>query len=250
MDNNNIKVNIAALGDIHVRANERGRWQLLFSQIAEHADVLLIAGDLTDTGDEEEAEVLAEELKSCKVPVIAVLGNHDYEKGKQKQIRKILLDAKVHVLDGEGIVIKGIGFAGVKGFGGGFGKYMLSMFGEPAMKSFVQETVDEVLKLDRALASLDKEHPHIPKVALMHYSPVKDTILGEPEEIFPFLGSTRLAEPLMRRQVAAVFHGHAHAGVLEGSFDGGIKVYNVAIPVLRKNNHPSDYFVITVERKE
>lgn len=241
------EVKIAALGDIHVRISDRGKWQTLFSQVAEHADILLIAGDLTDTGDEEEAKILADELKWCAVPIIAVLGNHDYEKGKQKQIRKILQDANVAVLDGEAVTIKGIGFAGIKGFGGGFGKYMLSMFGEPAMKSFVQETVDEVLKLDRALASLDKENPHSPKIALMHYAPIRDTILGEPEEIFPFLGSSRLVEPLTRRQVAAVFHGHAHAGVLQGSFDGGINVYNVALPVLRKNNYPQDFFITTVE---
>lgn len=242
------QIKIAALADIHVTQNDRGKWDACFANIAGQADVLIIAGDLTDTGDEQEAEILAESLRACHIPVVAVLGNHDFEKGKQKEIRTILQKAGVHLLDGEAVVLKGIGFAGIKGFGGGFGKYMLSMFGEPAMKAFVQETVDEVLKLDRALASLDKHDAELPKIAIMHYAPMAETIAGEPLEIFPFLGSSRLAEPLMRRQVNAVFHGHAHCGMLTGHLDQ-VNVYNVAYPVLKKQGHDSGYMIVEVPAK-
>ncbi|HEU0112725.1 MAG TPA: metallophosphoesterase, partial [Flavisolibacter sp.] len=134
---------IAAIGDIHVKENDRGRWIDFFKEVSQQSDVLVIAGDLTDTGDEMEAQILADELKACTVPVVAVLGNHDYEKGRHKLIRQILLKAGVHILDGEAIVIGNVGFAGIKGFGGGFDKHMLSFFGEGAMKAFVQEAVDE-----------------------------------------------------------------------------------------------------------
>lgn len=240
------KVRIAAVGDIHVRKGDKGKWQPYFKTICEQADILLICGDLTDTGDEEEAAILADELRVCSIPVIAVLGNHDYEKGKHKLVRNIMKDAKVHMLDGESTVVKGVGFAGVKGFGGGFDKYMLSMFGESAMKAFVQEAIDEALHLDRALVTLDKTYPDVPKIAVMHYAPIKDTIAGEPEVIFPFLGSSRLAEPLNRRQVQAAFHGHAHAGVLEGATEAGVKVFNVALPILHKLGFEQGFFVFEV----
>lgn len=242
------QIRIAALADIHVTQNDKGKWDASFAEISENADIIVIAGDLTDTGDEHEAEILAESLRGCHIPVVAVLGNHDYEKGKQKEIRAILQKAGMHLLDGEAVVIKGVGFAGVKGFGGGFGKFMLSMFGEPAMKAFVQETVDEVLKLDRALAALDKNEDPIPKIALIHYSPLAETIAGEPTEIFPFLGSSRLAEPLSRRQVDAVFHGHAHCGVLTGTLDK-VSVYNVAYPVLKKQGYTKGYLILEVPVK-
>jgi Icc-related predicted phosphoesterase len=240
------KVRVAAVGDIHVRQGEKGKWQACFGEVSERADVLLLCGDLTDTGDEDEAKILADELKTCRVPVVAVLGNHDYEKGKHKIIRQTMQDAGVHMLDGEAVVIKGVGFAGVKGFGGGFDRYMLSMFGEAAMKAFVQETVDEVLRLDRALTSLDKEHGDLPKIAVMHYAPIKDTIQGEPEVIYPFLGSSRLAEPLNRRNVQAAFHGHAHVGVLEGATETGIKVFNVALPILQKYGNDCGFYIFEV----
>jgi len=240
------KVRIAAVADIHVRENDKGQWVEYFKQTSANADILIIAGDLTDTGDEMEAQVLAEELKACTIPVIAVLGNHDYEKGRHKLIRQILQNAKVHVLNGESLVVKGIGFAGIKGFGGGFDNFMLSIFGEGAMKAFVQEAVDEALHLDRALARLDADHPGIHKVAILHYSPIKATVVGEPEPIFPFLGCSRLAEPLTRRQVNAVFHGHAHVGTLEGEAAGGVKVYNVAKPILLKAGYSVPYYLYEV----
>ena len=239
---------IAAVGDVHVKETDKGKWIEYFKAVSSSADVLLIAGDLTDTGDEMEAEVLAEELKACTIPVVAVLGNHDHEKGRHKLIRQILLKAGVHMLDGEAIVIAGIGFAGVKGFGGGFGKHMLSFFGEGAMKAFVQEAVDEALHLDRALARLESQHANLKKIAVLHYAPISDTVVGEPEPIFPFLGCSRLAEPLNRHKVVAAFHGHAHIGSLEGQTSDGIKVYNVSWPVLISHGYTQPFFLLEVEQ--
>ncbi|MDQ4138884.1 MAG: metallophosphoesterase, partial [Bacteroidota bacterium] len=147
-------IRIAAVGDIHVKETDQGKWVEYFRTVSAHADILLICGDLTDTGHLLEAEVLAQELKACTIPIIAVMGNHDYERDQHKTIKKMLENDKVHILDGQTVVLHGIGFAGVKGFGGGFDKHMLSMFGEPMIKSFVQEAVDDALKLDRALAHL------------------------------------------------------------------------------------------------
>ena len=239
-------VRIAAVGDIHVRENDKGKWTDYFKDISRNADVLVICGDLTDTGDEVEAQVLADELKACSIPVVAVLGNHDFEKGRHKLIRKILQNENVHILDGEAVIIKGIGFAGIKGFGGGFDNHMLSMFGEGAMKAFVQEAVDEALHLERALARLDQEHEGIKKIAVLHYAPISTTVTGEPEVIYPFLGSSRLAEPLERQKVIAAFHGHAHAGAIAGETKNGIKVYNVAKQVLAKGGYPQQYYLLEV----
>lgn len=238
------KVRIAAVADIHIRETDAGKWGDYFKQASHNADILIIAGDLTDTGDEGEAEVLAQELKHCTIPVVAVLGNHDYEKSRHKLIRQILLKAGVHILDGEAIVVKGVGFAGVKGFGGGFDNRMLSMFGEGAMKAFVQEAVDEALHLERALGRLDQEHHTEKKIAVLHYAPIRETVVGEPEAIFPFLGCSRLAEPLSRHGVVATFHGHAHMGTLEGKTHDGIPVFNVAKPILNKQELP--YYLLEV----
>jgi Icc-related predicted phosphoesterase len=240
------KTRIAATADIHVRESDKGKWTDFFKDVSHHADVLLIAGDLTDTGDEMEAHVLADELKACSIPVVAVLGNHDYEKGRHKLIRQILIKQGVHVLDGEAIVVGNVGFAGVKGFGGGFDKYLLSFFGEGAMKAFVQEAVDEALHLDRALSRLDAEQPEIKKIAILHYAPIRETVIGEPEPIFPFLGSSRLAEPLNRHRVMAAFHGHAHLGTLEGKTSDDVPVYNVAKPILIKQGFKQPYFLLEV----
>jgi len=243
---NNGTVRVAAVGDIHVKETDKGKWVEYFKDVSKNADVLLISGDLTDTGDEVEAQILADELKACTIPVVAVLGNHDYEKGRHKLIRKILQSDQVHVLDGEAVVIKGVGFAGIKGFGGGFDNHMLSMFGEGAMKAFVQEAVDEALHLDRALARIEQEYENMKKIAVLHYAPVKDTVEGEPEVIYPFLGSSRLAEPLERRNVFAAFHGHAHAGKLEGKTPKGIPIYNVAKHILQKAGFNPLYYVLEV----
>lgn len=245
MDEQN-KMRIAALADIHVREGDKGKWTDLFKEISSKAEVLIIAGDLTDTGDETEAQVLADELKACTIPVVAVLGNHDFEKGRHKLIRQVMLKAGVHILDGEAVVIGDVGFAGVKGFGGGFDKHMLSFFGEGAMKAFVQEAVDEALHLDRALSRLDAEKRDIQKIAVMHYAPIKATVVGEPEPIYPFLGCSRLAEPLNRHKVTAAFHGHAHTGSLEGKTADGVTVYNVAIPILQQSGYSWPFYVLEV----
>lgn len=241
---------IAAIADVHVKETDKGKWTAFFKEVSQKADVLCICGDLTDTGDEQEAAVLAEELKNCTVPVIGVLGNHDHEKGRHKLIRSIMQKAGVHMLDGESVVIGGVGFAGVKGYGGGFEKYMMSMFGEGANKAFVQEAVDEALHLERALARIDQDYDDVRhKIVLLHYAPIKETIEGEPLEIFPFLGCTRLAEPL-RRNVTAAFHGHAHLGKLEGQVPGGAKVYNVSKPVLKKAGYELSFFLLELNGAE
>lgn len=242
MEDKNDKVRIAAVGDIHVGEADQGKWVEYFKRISEKADVLLICGDLTDHGYAREAEILCNELKSCSIPVVAVLGNHDYEKDEQDEIKKILNKDSVHILDGDSIQIGNLGIAGVKGFGGGFDRHMLPKWGEKMNKTFVQEAVDESLKLDQALARLDGDN--IKKVAIMHYSPVSETIVGEPEQIFPFLGSSYLAEPLERRDVLAAFHGHAHIGTLSGKTSKGVKVYNVSKPILtRAGYNPPVYFL-------
>jgi len=246
MGEENSKVRIAAVADIHVRETDKGKWQEYFKEVSKKADVLLICGDLTDTGDEGEAQVLSNELQACSIPVIGVLGNHDFEKGRHKLIRQMVQNDNVHILDGEAIVINDIGFAGVKGFGGGFDHHMLSMFGEGAMKAFVQEAVDEALHLDRALARLDQDYDNIKKIALLHYAPIAATVTGEPEAIYPFLGCSRLAEPLTRRKVIAAFHGHAHVGTLEGETAGGVKIFNVAKPILLKAGYKCPFYLFEV----
>jgi Icc-related predicted phosphoesterase len=224
---------IAAVGDIHVSKSSQGAFQPLFTQISHTADVLLLCGDFTDYGLPEEARVLARDLTaSVKIPVIAVLGNHDYEAGKQGEIRQILTDAGVTVLDGEATEVHGVGFAGAKGFAGGFGRGALGPWGESTIKSFVQEAVDEAMKLEAALARLRTQR----RVAVLHYSPIRGTVEGEPPEIFPYLGSSRLEEPINRYRVSAVFHGHAHRGSPEGRTATGVPVYNVAMPLLARAN--------------
>jgi Icc-related predicted phosphoesterase len=222
-------VRIAAMSDIHYSRTSQGLLQGVFSQLAERADVLVLAGDLTDYGLADEARVLARDLTSLvKIPIVGVLGNHDYESGEEATVRGILADAGVHMLDGDSVEIHGVGFAGVKGFAGGFGRGALGPWGEQAIKLFVQEALNEALKLESALARLKTTH----RIAVLHYAPVRDTVEGEPVEIHPWLGSSRLEEPLTRFQVSAVVHGHAHKGTPEGRTSAGIPVYNVALPVL------------------
>jgi Icc-related predicted phosphoesterase len=170
------------------------------------------------------------ELATAKVRVLAVLGNHDYESEKSDEVRQILTDAGVTVLDGDSVEIEGVGFAGVKGFAGGFGERGLQAWGEPMIKRFVREAVDEALKLETALARLRTPQ----RIAVLHYSPVASTVDNEPPEIYAFLGSSRLEEPLTRYPVNAVFHGHAHHGSPEGRMRGDVVVYNVAIPLLER----------------
>lgn len=221
---------IAAVGDLHCSKTSQGALQAIFAAASEMADVLLVCGDLTDYGHPEEARNFVAELAAVEIPVVAVLGNHDYESGNAEEVKKILTAARVRVLDGDAVEIGGVGFAGVKGFGGGFGRRTLEPWGEDATKAFVQEAVSEALKLESALARLQTPQ----RIAVLHYAPIEATVEGEPREIFPFLGSSRLEEPLNRYRVAAAFHGHAHRGAPEGRTSSGIPVYNVALPVLRR----------------
>jgi Icc-related predicted phosphoesterase len=221
-------VRIAAVGDLHVPRGGHAGLQPAFA-VAAGADVLVLCGDITDYGLPEEARIVAATLvQIVKIPVVAVLGNHDFESGKQDEIVKIFQDAGVVVLDGDAHEVAGVGFAGVKGFAGGFGPRALAPWGEPGIKSFVHEAVNEALKLESALARLRTPH----RVAVLHYAPILATVSGEPPEIYPFLGSSRLEDPLNRYPVSAVFHGHAHRGSLEGRTREGSPVYNVAMPLL------------------
>jgi len=224
-------VRIAAMSDIHVSKTSQGALTSAFAQVSERADVLVMCGDLTDYGLPEEARVLARDVATAlRVPCVTVLGNHDFEAGKADEVRQVLTDAGVTVLDGDACEIQGVGFAGVKGFCGGFGRGALGPWGEDIIKLFVREAVNEAFKLESALARLRTPH----RVALLHYSPIRATVEGEPLEIFPYLGSSRLEEPLARYPVSAVIHGHAHNGVLEGKTSSGVCVYNVAMPLLKK----------------
>ncbi|ROZ69364.1 metallophosphoesterase [Ramlibacter sp. WS9] len=224
-------IRFAAVGDIHVNKDSAGTLRSFFAQAAEAADALLLCGDLTDYGTAEEAHILAEELGACSVPIVAVLGNHDYESGTPEIVVETLTRAGVRVLDGEACEIEGVGIAGVKGFAGGFGRGSLGAWGEPAIKLFVKEALNEAMKLESALAKLRMPR----RIAMLHYSPIDGTVEGEPLEIYPFLGSSRLEEPLLRYPVDAIFHGHAHRGTLEAKTISGVPVYNVARPLLLRS---------------
>jgi len=226
----NSPMRVAAIGDLHVQENDEAPYRDLFAEIANQADVLLLCGDLTNFGKETEAEILAEDIKTCPIPVLGVLGNHDYECGCPEKVCEILSRAGMIVLDEQAHEIDGVGFAGVKGFLGGFGRGELAPFGEPIVKAFVDEAMKEARKLENALRTLRTER----SVAVLHYSPVTDTLEGEPTEIFQYLGAQRLAEPIDRfEHVKAVVHGHAHHGTYEGRTPLGKPVYNVAQFVLK-----------------
>ena len=218
-------VRVAAIGDLHVTENAEGRYRALFAEMSEAADVIALAGDLTNFGKTSEAEVLAEDIRAASVPVVGVLGNHDYECGCPDEVAKILEQAGVTMLGEQATVVEGVGFAGVKGFVGGFGRGELGAFGEQAIKAFVDESREEARRLENALRSLRTERA----VAVLHYAPVPETVEGEPLEIYPFLGSSRLAHAVDRfDNVKAVVHGHAHRGSYEGRTPRGIPVYNCA----------------------
>jgi Icc-related predicted phosphoesterase len=224
---------LAAISDIHYGKASAGSMAPLFAQIAESADILLIGGDLTDYGLAEEARVLASDLQAVTIPIVAVLGNHDLESGEDREVTEILSNAGVRMLDGDTFEYRGVGIAGIRGFCGGFGRGALGPWGEKVIKDFVNEAVQEALKLESALQRLQTEH----RVVLMHYAPIRETVEGEPLEIFAFLGSSRLEEPLTRLGATVVFHGHAHKGAPEGKTTTGIPVYNVAHAVL-KTSYP------------
>lgn len=223
-------IRVAAIADIHFPRTSSETLHPLFTAIAESADILLLCGDIVDYGLPEEARLFTRDVLSrVRLPLLGVLGNHEYESSEHEEVRRIFLDAGVILLDGDACEIHGIGFAGVKGFAGGFGERALQPWGEPLIKQFVHESVNEALKLESALAKLRTPQ----RIALLHYAPIQTTIEGEPAEIFPFLGSSRLEEPLNRYAVTAVFHGHAHRGRVEGRTKELFPVYNVAMSLLQ-----------------
>jgi Icc-related predicted phosphoesterase len=224
------QVRIGAVGDIHFNGEDPALLNQIVKAAEGDADILVLCGDLTTHGKAAQMEGVARMLGSLAIPVIAVLGNHDFEGNEVPEMKEVLGRHHVRVLDGDGVVIDGVGFAGVKGFAGGFGRGSLGAFGEPIMKAFVQEAVDEALKLENALRGLNAAA----KVVVLHYSPIPETLVGEPEIIYPFLGSSRLLPPIDTMGVQVVFHGHAHTGILEGTTPAGVAVYNVAYPVLHK----------------
>jgi Icc-related predicted phosphoesterase len=230
MTTNREVLRIAAVGDIHCGKNSQGAFQKMTAAVEGMADVLLLVGDLTDYGTEDETRLLVRELSSLRLPVLCVLGNHDFESGQPEIVARILRDAGIIVLDGDTYEFGGVGFAGVKGFAGGFGRRALAPWGEPIIKQFVHEGIEEALKLESAIARLRTPQ----KVVLLHYAPIHQTIVGEPEEIIPFLGSTRLEEVCDRFRASVVFHGHAHHGTHEGRTKTGIPVFNCALPLLKK----------------
>jgi len=234
---------VAAMGDLHVRDSHEEPYREVFMEISERADVLVLAGDLTNLGKTSEAQILAEELKFCRIPVLAVLGNHDHECGQPEVVKQHLTDVGVKVLDGgEAFEVHGVGFAGCMGAMGGFGRGMLSSFGEGYVKAFVEEAVKENMKLETGLRMLRTPRT----VAVLHYAPITDTLVGEPTEILPFLGNSRLAETVdLFDNVSAVFHGHAHRGAPFGRTPRGVPVYNCA-QMVAMAEHGRPYVLIEV----
>jgi uncharacterized protein len=227
-------VRIAAVGDLHCPRIPLTVAQSVFASLGARADILLLCGDLTDHGTEDEARLLAKELAAVKMPIVAVLGNHDYESGEVEKVADILKSAGVHLLDGQTYEVDGVGFVGVKGFIGGFGRRMLSAFGEASIKTLVAESLNEAMRLENAMRTVRSQRA----VVVLHYAPIVETVEGEPPEIFAFLGSSRLAETIDRFKVSAVVHGHAHRGKYQGRTPGGAPVYNVAFNVEKPTGRP------------
>ncbi len=220
---------IAAVADLHFSPQNYDRMREPMSRVRDEADVLVLAGDLTNYGKPAEMESLLNAIVRLRIPTVAILGNHDYESGHQEELIQMMAAEGIKALDGTGYERDGVGFAGTKGFLGGFGRGVLTAFGEPEVKAFVQAAIDETLKLERALSLL-----RTPKrVVVVHYAPVIDTVRGEPAEIFPYLGSSRLAEVVDRHQANLVLHGHAHHGAADGKTTGGVPVHNVALPLIQ-----------------
>jgi Icc-related predicted phosphoesterase len=242
-------IRIAALGDVHCTKSGVGHFSPIFKQMAQDADIIAVCGDLTDYGLVQEAEVVVQEMAPAfRVPVLAVLGNHDFESGKNKELTHIFRNAGINMLDGDSREFYGVGFVGVKGFGGGFGNKALQPWGEEVMKGFVREAMEEAMKLESGLAKLHTAK----KVVIMHYSPVRETVEGEPPEVYPFLGSSRLEDPINRYHVTMALHGHSHSGRPEGRTKGQVPVYNVAIDLLKKafpGRPPFRIFEIAVDKE-
>lgn len=236
-------VRVAAVGDFHCGEEDAGRYREAFARVNDEADVLLLAGDLTRRGTPAEFRIVAGELQDVRIPILTVLGNHDHESHQTEAGLAILRERGVHILDGEPFELnERIGFAGVKGFMGGFGRWTLTAFGEAETKAFVGTTLDEVQRLEFALRRLSTPV----RVVLLHYAPISDTVVGEPEQIFPFLGNDRLVEPIDRFKAAVVFHGHAHHGTFRGTTPGGVPVFNVSHVLLAEQKQGDMYFLYDI----
>ena len=233
---------VAATADLHFTAQRFSILQDQLNKVRDEADVFLLAGDLTNFGKADEMEPLLNAIVRLRIPTIAVLGNHDYESGQEGELMRMMTTAGIKVLDGSAYERDGVGFAGTKGFLGGFGRGVLTAFGEPEVKTFVRASIEEALKLERAMSQL-----RTPKrVVLLHYAPIVTTVEGEALEIYPFMGTSRLAEVIDRHGADLVIHGHAHNGKLEGRTTAGIPVYNVAITLLESQKPSAVYRVFDV----
>ncbi len=233
---------IAATADLHFTPARFSALHDQLNHVRDEADVFVLAGDLTNYGRPEEMEPLLNVLVRLRLPTIAVLGNHDYESGRENDLMRMLTQEGIKVLDGSAYERDGVGFAGTKGFIGGFGRGVLTAFGEPEVKAFVRASIDEALKLERAVSQLRTKK----RVIVLHYSPIAGTVDGEAPEIYPFLGTSRLAEVVDRHGADLVLHGHAHNGTCDGKTTGGVPVHNVAITLLQAQNPPAVYRVFEV----
>lgn len=240
-------VRVAAVGDFHCGEKDGGMYREAFARVNDEADVLLLAGDLTRRGTPAEIDVVCGELRDVRIPILAVLGNHDHESGQPEKVNEALRARGVHLLDEAPFELnEHVGFAGVKGYMGGFGRYTLTAFGEQETKTFVGTTLDEVQKLEYSLRRLSTPV----RVVLLHYAPIMETVMGEPEQIFPFLGNDRLLEPIDRFKAEVVFHGHAHHGTFRGQTPGGVPVFNVSMLRVREDAKAELFYVheITIPR--
>lgn len=233
---------IAATADLHFAPANQAALREQLSKARDEADVLVLAGDLTNFGQPSEMEPLLNALVRLRVPTIVVLGNHDFECGKEQELMRMMSAEGIKVLDGTAYERDGVGFAGTKGFVGGFGRGVLTAFGEPEIKTFVRASIDESLKLERGLSQLRSKK----RVVVLHYSPIAATVQGEAPEIFPFMGTSRLAEVIDRHGADLVVHGHAHNGTLSGQTAGGVPVHNVAIMLLQAQQPPSSYRIFDI----
>ncbi len=233
---------IAAVADIHFSPPSYDRIRTLMERARDEADLMILAGDLTNYGRAQEMESLLNALVRLRIPIVAVLGNHDYESGQEAELMRMMTAEGIKVLDGTAYERDGVGFAGTKGFIGGFGRGVLTAFGESQIKFIVQAAVDEALKLERALAQIRTEK----RIVVLHYAPIGGTVAGEAPEIFPYLGTSRLSEVVDRHGANFIVHGHAHHGTREGKTVGGIPVYNVALHLLQSQDPPRAYRIFDV----
>lgn len=233
---------IAATADLHFSPQRSNILKEQLAPVRDQADLLIVAGDLTNYGQPSEMEPLVNVLVRLRVPIVAVLGNHDYESDRQGELMKMMSDEGIKVLDGTGYERDGVGFAGTKGFVGGFGRGVLTSFGEPEIKTFVRASIDEAMKLERAMSQLRTAK----RVVVLHYAPIAATVVGEVPEIAPYLGTSRLAEVVDRHGADLIVHGHAHHGSLVGKTTAGIPVHNVAITLLQSQKPPAAYRVFDI----